>query len=322
MMNRNGLLHRVSIVQTSIIRRCVLAFLIPCSIAFSQGRSGDLRPNVDLPAETVGVDRIVSTLISAFDRVDVVALDDTHQRKVDSDLRIRLIRAPEFAQKVRLIIVEFANTADQSTLDRYINGEDIPLAQLQQVWRNTCCADLWDSPVYAEFLAAVRDVNKGLPVDRRIRVLAGDPPATTPPAQRDASAISILKAQGLDKAGKALIIYGGGHLSYGNGAITHALQEWRPGRTLVVFIRGGQDPEYAPFDQALQSSARPVLFSVTRLPFDNFSTAFLGRGSKVLVNGVWVDVLPNPGATPGQEADAWIYFGTSPNVEEFVRPIR
>ena len=165
-------------------------------------------------------------------------------------------------------------------------------------------------------------MNKGLPANKRIRVLAGDPPAGTPPTQRDASAISVLEEQGLDKAGKALLIYGGGHLSYANGAITNALQGWRPGRTLVVFIRGGQDPEYGQFDRALKSRSRPVLFSVTRLPFNNFSTDFLGRGSKALVNGVWVDVVPNPGATPGQETDAWVYFGNSPDVEAYVRPIR
>src|SRR5215467_15059555 len=135
---------------------CTLALLIFCGVTFSQSRPGTVRPEVNLPAETVGVDRIVSTLIAAFDHVDVVALDDTHQRKVDSDLRIRLIRAPEFARKVNLIVVEFANTADQAILDRYISGENVPLPQLQQVWRNTCCPGTWDSPVYAEFLAAVR----------------------------------------------------------------------------------------------------------------------------------------------------------------------
>jgi hypothetical protein len=320
-MKWNDFLHRISLGRSSVTRNFLLAFPLLCSVIYAQVRIVDSRPTIDLlPSETVGIDRIIPALISAFDRVDVVALDDTHQRKIDSDLRIRLIRFPAFAQKVHLIIVEFANSSDQSILDRYVTGGDVPLKQLQQIWRNTCCADLWDSPVYAEFLAAVRDVNKGLPVNKRIRVIAGDPPATTPPAQRDASAISVLKAQGLDKDGKALIIYGGGHISYANGAITNALQGWRPGRTLVVFIRGGQDPEYAQFDQALQSSARPVLFSVMRSPFNNFSTAFLGRGSKALVNGVWVDVLPNPGATPGQEADAWVYFGNSPDVEEFVRP--
>jgi hypothetical protein len=322
-MNLRYFLHHESMIDLSFTRRWILVFLILCSAAYSQVSIVDTRARMDLlPAETVGIDHIVTALISAFDRVDIVALDDTHQRQVDSDLRIRLIRNPDFARKVHLIIVEFANTADQSILDRYTNGEDVPSTQLQRVWRNTCCPDLWDSPFYAEFLAAVRDVNKDLPASKRIRLLAGDPPADIPPTQRDSSAISILKASGLDHVGKALIIYGGGHLSYANGAITNALQGWRPGRTFVVFLRGGQDPEYAQFDQALQSSARPVLFSVTRPPFDNLNTAFLGRGSKALVNGVWVDVLPNPGATPGQEADAWVYFGNTPDVEEFVKPTR
>jgi hypothetical protein len=316
----NDFLDRISIGRSSVTRHFVLAFLILCSMAFSEDRPGDLRPKMDLPAETVGIDRIVSTLISAFDRVDVVALDDTRQRKVDSDLRIQLIRTPEFARKVHLIIVEFANTADQSILDRYINGENISLEQLQHVWRNTCCPAVWDSPLYADFFAAVRDVNKSLPARKRIRVLAGDPPAEIPATQRDVTAVSVLKRQGLDKAGKALLIFGGGHLSYAGGALTSAMQGWRRGRTFVVFIRGGKDPGYAPFDLALKSRTRPILFSVTRPPFSNFSTDFLAAGSKVLVSGVWVDVVPRGGATPGQEADAWVYLGSSPDAEDFVRP--
>jgi len=321
-MNAHRIVRRVSIGPALIIGHCFLVSLILGSAAFALSRQGSSRPRIDPSEEAAGFGRVVSTLISAFDDVDVVALDDTHQRKVDSDLRIRLIRAPEFAQKVHLIVVEFANTADQPTLDDYINGDDVPLAELRQVWRNTCCPDTWDSPVYADFFAAVRDVNMGLPVDKRIRVLAGDPPAGPATTERDASAISVLRGQGLDKGGKALLIFGGGHLSYAGGAITRAMQEWRPGRTLVVFIRGGQDPGYAPFEQALGSPERPILFSVRSPPFNSFSTSFLGGGSKALVNGVWVDVAPNPGATPGQEADAWVYFGNSPNVDAYVRPIR
>lgn len=102
-----------------------------------QDRGSDVRPNVRLPGETTGFDEIVQTLISAFDHTDVLALGETHQRKLDSDLRIRLVRHPEFASKVHLIVVEFGNTASQPILDRYMRGEDVPLAALQQVWRNT-----------------------------------------------------------------------------------------------------------------------------------------------------------------------------------------
>ena len=183
---------------------------------------------VELLDETAGIDNVVHTLISTFDRVDVLGLADTHQRKIDSDLRIRIVRDPEFARKARFIVVEFANTADQPILDRYINGEDVSLAELRKVWRNTCCGDTWDSPVYAGFLAAVRDVNRRLPLKERIRVLAGDPPAGTPTTMRDSSAVAVLRSQVLDKGGKALVIYGGGHLGYGF-AIPEAVQAVRPG---------------------------------------------------------------------------------------------
>src|SRR5258708_14604478 len=99
-----------------------------------------------------------------------------HGRKLDSDLRIALVRHPDFAKKVRSIVVEFASTAEQSTLDRYIRGENVPRAQLEQVWKNTTQAAnaVWDSPIYAEFFAAVRDVNSKLHAESRIRLLAAD----------------------------------------------------------------------------------------------------------------------------------------------------
>src|SRR5262249_34325543 len=117
-----------------------------------------------LPDETPGVDSIVKTLVSAFDHVDIVALGDSHWRKVDSDLRIALVQDPDFAKKVRVIVVEFGTYVHQATLDRYIRGEEVPLADLQQVWRTTSQeTGIWDSPVYADFYAAVREVNKKLP---------------------------------------------------------------------------------------------------------------------------------------------------------------
>jgi len=220
------------------------------------------------------------------------------------------------------IVVEFANTADQPILDRYIRGEDVPLAELRQVWRNTCCGDTWDSPVYAEFLAAVRDVNKSLQADRRIRVLAGDPPAGTPPAQRDLSAASVLQNEVLGK-GKALVIYGGGHLGYG-GEIARTIRSTRSLGMFVVESYGGKDPDFEQFEGALKSSGRPVLFSVRRSPFSGMSAAFLGRGTKALVNGVWIDVNPSEGKTLAQasDADAFVYFGNGADAETSVRPLR
>jgi len=67
-------------------------------------------PNVRLPDEAAGLDGIVRALFSAFDQADIVALGEAHERKADSDLRIALVRHPDFAKKVRSIVAEFGST--------------------------------------------------------------------------------------------------------------------------------------------------------------------------------------------------------------------
>ena len=138
-------------------------------------------PNLRLPDESPGIDGITRTLISVFDQVDIIALGETHQWRLDTDLRIALVRHPDFAKKVRSIVVEFASATEQETLDGYIRGETVPRAQLEQIWTTTTqgANRVWDSPVYAEFLAAVRDVNSRLPADAAIRVLGGIPDQAT-----------------------------------------------------------------------------------------------------------------------------------------------
>jgi len=258
-----------------------------------------------LPDETVGFDRVVQTLVSAFDHVDIVALGEDHWRKMDSDLRIAVVRNPEFAKKVRFIVVEFGSTAQQPTLDRYIRGEDVPLAELQQVWKTTSqTSGIWDSPVYSDFYAAVRDVNKNLPADAQVRVLAGDPPGGSG-LGRDNSAFSVLQQQVLKTHGKALLIYGAGHLLRALPGpiprITKLLDTSYPGSTFVVITGGGPHPESQEFEHALKTTARPVLVSLGKPPFRDF---------------------PGLGLTTGQIADAYVYFGMGPEVDVRVSPDR
>jgi hypothetical protein len=212
-------------------------------LLFGASLSGQQQSKLLLPDETAGFDRIVQTLVSAFDHVAIVALADNHWRKVDSDLRIALVRNPEFAQKVRFIVVEFGSTAQQSTLDRYIRGEDVPLVELQQVWKTTTqTSGIWDSPVYADFYAAVREVNKKQPAGAQVRVLAGDPPSGSG-LGRDNSAFSVLQEQVLKTHAKALLIYGAGHLLRAVPdpipRITKLLDTSYPGSTFVVINRRG-----------------------------------------------------------------------------------
>jgi uncharacterized iron-regulated protein len=277
-------------------------------LLFGASLPGQQQSKLLLPDETAGFDTIVHTLVSAFDYVDVIALGEDHWRKVDSDLRIALVRSPEFAKKVRFIVVEFGSTAQQPTLDRYIRGEDVPLAELQQVWKTTTQNGIWDSPLYADFYAAVREVNEKLPADARVRVLAGDPPKGAGVA-RDPSAFSVLQEQVLKTHGKALVIYGSGHVLRAVpdpiSRLTKLLDAGYPGSTFVLITAGGPHPESEDFERALKTRARPVLVSFGKSPFREMS----------------VSAFPGLGLTLGQIADACVYFGMGPEADVRVSPI-
>jgi hypothetical protein len=324
--------------QRSTIRRAALntfaAIVLPVSLC-AQSLQVAPRPNLRLPDESAGIDAIVSTLIRAFDQVDIIALGEAHFRKVDSDLRMALVRHPDFAKTVRSIVIECGSTTEQSTLDRYIRGENVSKAQLERVWKTTTYRTngFCDDPMYADFLTAVRDVNSKLPVDARIRVLGGD----SGPEGREVAAAAILREPVLQRRGKALVIYGAAHFyltgpaeylaSLGdNTGTAGSLDIDYPRRWLSVIPIGGVarpsalketdvDPDYRKFDRALRSQVRPVLISLQRLPFRDFTAAeFLGR--TVITcrpPGGCRSVFKGSTLTLGRMADAGVYVGRDPD---------
>src|SRR6266496_61644 len=259
-----------------------------------------------------------------------------HWRNLNTDLRIAVVRHPDFAKKVRSIVVEFGSTTEQSTLDRYIRGENVSKAQLEKVWKTTTQAanGVWDSPVYAEFFAAVRRVNAQLPVDARVRVFGGDPgPGDN--RSRETAAVSVLKEQVFQKHGKALVIYGAAHFyrtmprdylsSVGQDiGIVRMLNVDYPGRTFVVIPVGGRldlppgahldiYPDYQKFDRALKTQVRPVLVPLQRLPFRDYTAEeFLGNGVfSCRSPGGCVSIFKTSTLTLGQMADAFMLAGTA-----------
>ena len=234
-------------------------------------------------------------------------------------------------------VVELASTSEQSTLDRYIRGENVSRAQLEQVWKTTTLAPngIWDQPIYADFFAAVRDVNSKLPANARVRVFGGDPgPGDN--RSRETAAVSVLKEQVLQKHGKALVIYGAAHFyrtmpedylsSLGEDiGMARKLEIEFPGRTFVVIpvgrldppggVTAGIDPDFEKFDRALKTPVRPVLVSLQRLPFRDF-TAEEFIGGQVLTcrgPGGCVSIFQGSALTLGQMADACVYVGEGAN---------
>jgi hypothetical protein len=330
--------------QRWIIRGIVLSALaaMPLPVSLLRGESPQVasRPTVRLPDEPAGIDAIVRALIGAYDQVDILALGEAHLRKMDSDLRIALVRHPDFAKRARTIVIECASASEHPTLDRYIRGEIVSETQLERVWKTLAGGSngFCDAPMYADFLAAVRDVNSKLPADDRVRILGGDP------RSRESASLSVLKAPVLQKHGKALLIYGAAHFyltgppdylsSHGNElGIAGRLDLDYPGRWLAIIPIGGVvrppalkeadiDPDYQKFDRALKARGRPVLVSLQRPPFRDFmAEEFLGR---TLItcrgSGGCRSVFKGSTLKLGQMADVGVYVGPKADAAVQAKP--
>ncbi len=165
----------------------------------------------------------VDGILAAFKTHQVVTLGEGgHNNEQTHALRLALIRDPRFAKVVNDVVVEFGNSRYQDIMDRFVGGEDVPHAQLQQVWRNTTQAhEIWDVPIYEEFFQEVRKVNAKLPKKRKLRVLLGDPPIDwdliktrddlLEVRRKDTVPAGIIEREVIAKGRRALVIYGDMH---------------------------------------------------------------------------------------------------------------
>src|SRR5262245_24181901 len=95
----------------------------------TQSPAAAVRQNVHLPDETTGIDAIARILVATFDHVDIVALGEVHDGKLDSDLRLAVIRHPDFAKKVRAIVIECGSTwSRRRSTNTFEAGTSPPLA--------------------------------------------------------------------------------------------------------------------------------------------------------------------------------------------------
>src|SRR6185295_3971643 len=67
-----------------------------------------------------------TAIIEAFNQYSIIALAEAHRLQEEHDFIISLIRDPAFSLKVNDIVIEWGNALYQSTLDRYIAGEEVP----------------------------------------------------------------------------------------------------------------------------------------------------------------------------------------------------
>lgn len=162
-------------------------------------------------------------IFAAFQTHALVGLGEWHGLAQELDFYSELVRDPRFAHDVGNIVLETGSATQQSVVDRYVNGEDVPYNELRRVWADTVgmfptVQDLGAINLYA----SIRSVNLSLPQNSRIKVWLGDPPINWPQVkskdewqvlenQRDSHPTALIEREILDKGKKALVIYGAGH---------------------------------------------------------------------------------------------------------------
>jgi hypothetical protein len=175
-------------------------------------------------AETV-VQPALDGIFEAFKHHPLVGIGDDHGISKAMDFYIKIIRDSCFAPEVGNVVVEFGAGGRQDIIDSYVAGKTVPYTTLRMVWTDTVG---WNPTAgwlgFAEFYAAVRNRNKSLPPEKRIKVWLGEPPIdwSRPGNQmmaavndRDSYPAGIIEREILDRGEKALVIYGGFHFGRG-----------------------------------------------------------------------------------------------------------
>jgi hypothetical protein len=201
-----------------------MAAVAAASLFEPTGAAGQTRTSV---APAVPIDPIEG-ILEAFKTHDVVALGEGgHGNEQGAAFRLALIRSPGFAAVVNDIVVESGNSLYQKLMDRFVSGESVPDGEIRQAWQNTTQPHaVWDVPIYEQFFRAVRDLNRTLPTDRKLRVWLGDPPVDWSKIRtgedvmkamglgggRDGFPVDVITREILAKGRRALLVYGDMHL--------------------------------------------------------------------------------------------------------------
>ena len=249
-------------------------------------------------------------MVDAINTHTIVMFGETHANKQEYAWLCSLVRDPAFHARVDDIVIEFGNSLYQKSVDRWIAGEDVPMAQVEKAWRNVVGSVGPVSPVYAQFYQAVRESNR-MSGSHKVRLLLGDPYADWEKitdaeglgpfvTHRDEWYAQVVKDEVLAKGHRALLIMGAGHFRRSNG----------PGLIEQKLRASGADPYLVMFGTNVVGA-----YDNVDPRFDSWKTPAI-----VALAGNWVGDLPAiPVLTGGMgqtsslkmaaAADAMLYVG-------------
>lgn len=284
----------------------------------------------------------VSSVIHAFDSHSIVLLGELHWNVEEHRFIQQLLSDPRLPTVVDDIAVEFGSSRYQGMIDRYVAGENVPVDSLRLAWRNTTQPLAWDRPIYADVYSAVRRINKTLPRNRRMRLIALDPPIDWAKVQsvedfpriwgyRDPVWFQTLESEVLSKKRKVLVIAGGLHIlrrdppdfqpkTFDRLGLGDALAQRYPQQTFRIFPVAGDGP----LAKLVRGNPRETLVPVAGTPFGARNAQIFWDGSVTMfrkVNGVMQPYTLSEKDFPSIESlvDAVMYFG--PHAQSAPLPI-
>jgi hypothetical protein len=216
-------------------------------------------------------------IFAAFQSHPLVGLGEWHGLAQEYDFYATLLRDPRFAAQIGNVVLEVGDAAQQSVIDRYVAGEDVPYTELRKVWGDT--VGWFPSVSYLgsiNIYAIVREVNRTLPPEGRIKVWLGEPPIDWSQIrtkeewevlekQRDSHPAGLIEREILAKGKKALMIYGTGHFGVYQGYenIRALLDKDHPGTLFTVspYVGYGQKACAARFEKHIKGWPTPSLVS-------------------------------------------------------------
>jgi len=257
----------------------------------------------------------VQGITSAFEKHPVVMIAEwRHGLRQMGDFLNMLVADKRFQAIKPEIVVEFASRNNQTLLDRYIAGDDLPVDAVRHIWRDTTKVASWEFPVYANWLAAIRSANQKLPAAKRFHVLAGDTPIDWSKinthvdwaalGDNNISFAEVVKEQVLKKKLRAFVVLGGNHAGKmgtrdGGSNATTLIEDYYPGA--VYTILHYMDPKSIP-----EARLRLVDSTVATV-YDLKGTSF---GESPDSNGV----------APVKYTDALLYLGPVESMVESKPP--
>ena len=157
---------------------------------------------------------------------------------------LSLIRDARLPGAVNDIVIETLSSRYQDAIDRFVRGEDVSRDLLRKAWEDHTVPGT--GAQVEDMIRAVRAVNASLGGDRKLRLIAGDPPIdwdNITSAQdhrrwielRDTYPADLIRRQVLERGRHAVVIYGQGHLQRRQIVSNYDMSTWQA-QTIVSLL--------------------------------------------------------------------------------------